>query len=608
MKGNEAYMVGANSRPKREPHPVSAFVLIGRDVSGEDRNITRILDFFGIAWEHAMPEELSTGKGKSSPHALVASAKQLEKALDSAGESWQNLPAWLLNASAVYVYGFEDEESSTRLLRLITGDQSALVQRCTNFTLEVSVAANSGEICGPMSGLQIPIRVPAAMCTFVVPSPQENFRSLIDSSEGILCFTARNSGVEFFVSSTAGIVDIDTPCVRYFDVKEHFCESVPFVFFLKRTFPNALWGTEETSGCLIVDDPPLHRRYGFLDYREVLELMRRHKFTTTVAFIPWNWWRNSQRTVDLFRSEPFRFSLAVHGCDHTGREFAITSPALLHGRLQTANARMDRFEGKTNLKAERIMVFPQGVFSAESARALKLNGFTAAVNTEIAPVDLAQNATTIADLWDVAILKYGTFPIYTRRYIVHGIENFAFDGLLGKPCLIAAHHDVFKGHGRELSDVIDRLNSLTWNLQWKPLGEAVRQSFRHRVGEAKQTVQMFSGSVELTNPGEQPLEVSIGKQETDGRCIEAVWLDDQRLEYQWDGECLRSSVVLPPGERKLVRVTYQSDVSVGPERKTLTGRSKVAMKRYLSEVRDNYLSRNPAIFHAAQKLKRLIAR
>ena len=67
------------------------------------------------------------------------------------------------------------------------------------------------------------------------------------------------------------------------------------------------------------------------------------------------------------------------------------------------------------------------------------------MNTEVAPAQRAANETTIADLWSVAIMRYGSFPIITRRYPSHGIENFAFDALLGKPCLIAAHHDAPSG-------------------------------------------------------------------------------------------------------------------------------------------------------------------
>jgi hypothetical protein len=86
------------------------------------------------------------------------------------------------------------------------------------------------------------------------------------------------------------------------------------------------------------------------------------------------------------------------------------------------------------------------------------------VNTEVAPTQKATNETTFADLWSIAIMEYGTFSIFTRRYVGYALENFAFDALLGKPCFIAADHDVFRDHARDLVDLVERLNSLTWNL------------------------------------------------------------------------------------------------------------------------------------------------
>src|SRR5262249_39930086 len=154
-----------------------------------------------------------------------------------------------------------------------------------------------------------------------------------------------------------------------------------------------------------------------------------------------------------------------------------------------------------SIEADRLMVFPQGAFSPESGRALKLNGFVAAVNTEVAPIQRAANETKIADLWSVAIMKYGTFPLFTRRYPGHGIENFAFDGLLGKPCLIAAHHDVFRDHAQNLVDLVAGLNSLRWNLVWRPLGEAVRRSFTvRRLDNGTSIIRMFASSLVVENP------------------------------------------------------------------------------------------------------------
>jgi hypothetical protein len=109
--------------------------------------------------------------------------------------------------------------------------------------------------------------------------------------------------------------------------------------------------------------------------------MEERNFTTTVAFIPWNWRRTSCNVVNLFRQHPERFSLVVHGCDHTASEFATQTTPLLNRRIKMAIERMDRLYQRTSMRYERVMVFPQGRFSRESGYALKVNGFMAAANS-----------------------------------------------------------------------------------------------------------------------------------------------------------------------------------------------------------------------------------
>jgi hypothetical protein len=62
--------------------------------------------------------------------------------------------------------------------------------------------------------------------------------------------------------------------------------------------------------------------------------------------------------------------------------------------------------------------------------------------------------------------------------MLHGIENFACDGLLGKPCFLVGHRELLRDHGKALSDFIARLSALHWNLRWRTVGDAVIRSYR----------------------------------------------------------------------------------------------------------------------------------
>ena len=584
----------------------SALLLRGEQTTVEDQHLARLLEFFGISSKAvtARDNDLEDIQGR---YVVVSSADCMADAIRNAYNLAGGLPHWLMQATSVYIYGFQHDDRSTKLLRFLTGDPEANVTPIHTQETTVTITADAREMCGPMSGLGVPITLRSSGCVCQVGQVGEAFQSIVRVDEGQLFFGVTCAGVRFYLNAWSGTLDIDALSAEYFDVKKYFCEAVPLTFYLKWAFRNPAYSPSETNACLIVDDPPLKRRYGFMDFREALELMTQHNFTTTIAFIPWNWRRTHRSTLNLFQSHPERFSIVVHGCDHTAGEFAERSPALLNLKIHTSRQRMERFRRRASITADSVMVFPQGQFSPESGPALKFNEFVAAVNTEVAPTRGATNATTIADLWNIAIMKYGTFPIFTRRYLHHGIENFAFDGLLGKPCLIAAHHDVFKDHARDLVDFIDRLNSLRWNLIWRPLGEALRRSFTiRRLADGTDVVQMFANNLVVDNPNAEARKTLLQKEEVDPDGVEAVLINQRTVEFSVDGGYLRFWLTTLPGEASDVRVVYRNNSEAIQRRAGAGTKIKVAVKRYLSEFRDNYLSRNDFLYQRAIALKHLM--
>jgi hypothetical protein len=587
------------------PLASSALLLCGEHGTPDERNLTRLLDLFAIPWKAVMADrDVDECQGK---YVIVSSADRMAEAMQDAQGRGEALPPYFTKASTVYVYGFQDDERSTKLLQFLTGDPQAKVRPIHTSVAVVTVTADYPEMCGPMSGMQVPVTLRAPGCVCDVGPGVEAFQSVLRTNEEEVFFRVTCKGVRFYLNMWNRTLDIDALSAEYFDVKKFFCEAVPLTLYLKWAFRDAALSQAETNACLIVDDPPLKRRYGFLDFREALELMDRHNFATTIAFIPWNWRRTDPRTLSLFQSYPERLSLVVHGCDHTAGEFAVRSPALLNRKLRTSRQRMECFRRRASIRADRVMVFPQGQFSPETGRALKLNGFVAAVNTEVAPAQQAVNETTIADLWSLAIMRYGKFPIFTRRYLGHGIENFAFDALLGKPCLIAAHHDVFKDHARNLVDFIARLNSLRWNLIWRPLGEVIRRSFTNRrLDDGTSLIQMFAGTLVVENSDAEAHKMVVLKEEVDQECIQAVRVNQAPIEFSVEGGYLRFRLTVLPGERANVRVVYRNNSGAIADRNSSGANIRVAAKRYLSEFRDNYLTRNDFLYQSATRLKRLM--
>ena len=592
------------------PQLARALLLCRKDPSSEDLNLRGVLNFFGIPWKAVTVGEI-TGAAlpanvARSEFCTLSSAPCMAEAMQGIEDSNGALPRWMIEASSVYIYGFQDTDPCRKLLRLLTSDAQGNIRNLNTTQAFMSITSDFPEMCGPMSGMRVPVDLSGDL-VFDVAHQGEEFQSIITVNDGEVFFRVTCRGVHFYLNVCRRIVDISSPSAKYFDVKKLFCEAVPTTMYLKRAFRDVCWTSPETSGCLIVDDPVLKPRYGFLHFRETLELMDKYNFTTTIAFIPWNWRRTNLRTVAMLQRRPDRFSLAVHGCDHTASEFAARSTALLNRRIKAASQRMEFLLQRTSLQYDRVMVFPQGAFSPETGAALKLNGFVAAVNTEVAPSNNARNETKIADLWNVAIMKYGTFPIFTRRYLWHGIENFAFDALLGKPCLIVVHHDVFKDHGRDLVDFIAKLNSLNWNLRWRPLGDAISHSFKVRnQADGTSVIQMFAKNLVMENPSTESSEAVLMKEEGALDCVKAVMVNQTAIDFSYDGGYLQFRVKLYPKEVTEVRVIYFDKLDVAPSTDGIAYSIKTRARRYLSEFRDNYLSQSDFLYESAARIKQLL--
>jgi hypothetical protein len=206
---------------------------------------------------------------------------------------------------------------------------------------------------------------------------------------------------------------------------------------------------------IIIDDPLLREDYGFLNYRKLLNLMDKHNFFSTIAFIPWNYKRTDKKIAALFKERPDRFSLCVHGCDHTKGEFGVTDINSLDCKIKLATARMVKHEEITGIPFDRIMVFPQGIFSEEALEALKLNNYIAAINTVPLPVS-------------------GSIPSSFPFWVRYTPEDLMTD-VSTNPIFIVLHHDYFKHGYEKLTDFVDELNE-KYKIKWDSPGRIIQSS------------------------------------------------------------------------------------------------------------------------------------
>jgi hypothetical protein len=242
-------------------------------------------------------------------------------------------------------------------------------------------------------------------------------------------------------------------------------------------------------------------RYGFLNYEDLIDAFRGERFWASVAFIPWNRRRTRPVTGDLVKAGSSRLSLFVHGCDHTSAEFGSSSVDHLENLVRLGTSRMTEHREITGIDFDKVMIFPQAIFSQAAMTALEKNNYMAAVNSGLTPPGAGE--LKIRDLIQPAVTVYG-FPLFHRR-VATRLEDFALDLFLGQPAIIEAHHDDFrKGYGY-LRDFVSRMNALD-DIRWDRVGEVVqRASWVRKTAEGVAVMACTRGRSDIpVQPGVEP--------------------------------------------------------------------------------------------------------
>jgi hypothetical protein len=568
----------------------------------------RILDFFGVPWKMVETALLRNLDSHSLEYAVFGSIRAVAFIL----KYWQGATPAAVRPTSFYAFADDDRSLCLSALKSLSEDANLSLQGTPAGKLTVNVSAGLPDLTGPMGGLNFALQLGSedAVLTGAPAGGASLFATIISAGDSGVFLRYQHPCAPVFLSTSSRMVDIDQQVKQgFYDVKDHFCSVVPLVMFIRHMFPEVVWRPQELGACLVIDDPLLKPKYGFCNFAKLRDLMQKHKFTTNIAFIPWNWRRTSLAASKFFNQESKHFSISIHGCDHTAGEFGTSSIAALQNKAQLAQSRMRDHEARTGIHHESIMIFPQGVFSSACPQVLKRNGFLAAVNTEIAPVDSQNAQTRIKDVWDVAIMKYGGFPIFTRRYAFHGLENFAFDLLLGKPCFIVAHHDSFKDGGAALVGLIEKIGSLNCNLHWRPLGQVIRRACRRRAnGAGAEELEMFGNELIIDNPSDQAMEVRISKSKNHDDVASETLCDEKPIMWATEADHIVFGERIPPHSEKRFRVAYPKQAPIGNARRSFGFELAVALRRILSEFRDDYVSTSRFLSAPANKLKSVLGK
>jgi len=567
--------------------------------SESSRKLRELLDALGARLTVRSLADAVAGKVPADA-ALILPEDQLIAARKLAFTEGRRFPEVFAGYSKILVYPFAATAEGLDALGDLLGMHVQAVSLPAGS--HPCIVSGSREQCGPFSGLAFPINTPAG--ARVLALDDRASAETIVACDGKDLFTRfRMPGCEVFVTSSADVFDVNEERKTNLAAAESFCGLVLLLFFL-RYCGLPFWRGQTPWANWIIDDPNLTPDYGFLSIRDLATSVLNTNSAVTIAFIPWNHSRISREITRLFQARWPQLAICFHGCDHTASEFAVERPSSASALIALACERMRRLKSATSLGYEKVMVFPQGRFSASAIQALRQSEILAAVNTEL--IDCRSGGGVRAgELLKPAVTSWSGFPLFLRRPAEEPPENFALDLFLGKPCLIVTHHQYFQKGMGPLMDTVRSLNKLEPGLKWTSLENGISSTYLTRE-TADQTLEVQSFGVRTEFVTGKSRKILLTKYEplADEHC--EVSFGGRRIDFARQNGHIAVAAEAPAG-KVTIEVALRSAADGHQTRQALKYRLAVAARRYLSEFRDNYVDKSATLKAGVVSVRRLIA-
>jgi hypothetical protein len=504
------------------------------------------------------------------------------------------------NFKAVFVFGQSHSSERNEAISTLTGGVISGMMPMDDphrrFTLPSSSASSTHQLAGlSFSGGR---HVTAA--TYELRDSTHH-SDVILAANGRPVFVRVKRGESQIFLSTLPMPDVDEPLNRPHGLDQYYDRLIPVLIFLRDCFGGSCWHSSQRTGRLIIDDAVLTEKYGFLDYNTLSRSMHNNKYGTSVAFIPWNYWRTSERRASRIFDENPQLTICMHGCDHTNKEFEERDLPLLETKAALAVARMELHREQTGAPFEHVMVFPQGRFSTAAITALRRTRYLAAVNTTCFPINGEVGDLRVGDFLRPAVTRYDGFPIFSRRYPGH-LFDFAFDLFMGRPAFVAEHHNYFRGGFEKWEEFVAQLHRIEPALSWPSLtDQLMRTCLKRYIANDIVEVQFFTRKFLLVNAEERLARFSLCKHEPDPGLVESVLVDGISTPFSFKKDFLNLELEIDPRHVKTIEIVdrqvmrHSKKVSLG-----IIHNSGVLLRRGLSEFRDNALAHHDSTLKAAK--------
>jgi hypothetical protein len=504
------------------------------------------------------------------------------------------------------VHGLDTDSFSENLVKALSNNSLHDVRRIAHTDRPYQIAANCRDICEAFSGISFGPANTANDRVFSLNPDDHTVRTPISiGGDPFMAIVKRDKTEIIFLAST-DTLDVNHE-IGNARLSEYFSRFLPHAMAVRYMFREQCWHPLEHHASIIIDDPLLRPTYGFLNFESLLRLVKELNLFVTIAFIPYNYRRNSRRIVRMFRENCGRLAICFHGNDHTAEELASSDISRLNTMLDIAETRMSIHHQTSGVHCHKVMVFPQEYFSVEAMKVLKSRNFHAATSSMSHPAHHAV-LLTLGELAQPAILRYGGFPLFLRKYSRDiKRQDVAFNLFFGRPILIVDHHEVFRCP-ETLLEAVSMVNSVAPDICWCDLETAVAKSILSRTTpDGTRHVRAYSGTVRIVNNQNSLQRYSVewngfGESPSPDRVSED---GAPSRTFEVDEYGTRVGLEVAPGKSRTLSLVYRNDF---PSLRGLgfNWNAKAYVRRRLSEVRDNYVSKNRHVLAFAKTLQRRV--
>jgi hypothetical protein len=304
--------------------------------------------------------------------------------------------------------------------------------------------------------------------------------------------------------------------------------------------------------------------------------------------------------VNFFAEHRDCHAICIHGCDHTNDEFGGDDYRLLLDKAHIAGQRMRSLSQQTGLDYDRLMVFPQNHFSHEAIRALAdSQQAVASVNSTCLPVNRGHDEVRFGDLLLPCVDRFHGFPLF-MRYGPTATAEFALSLFVGRPVILEEHHQFFHNGCEGIEAFTSRMNKLDPTLHWERLAPSLQKvHWVRQITSDVYEIRFFTTPFLWTNDRDQRITCRFIKRVA-GDSVLQVLVNGHPTPFSSEGDFVEVTVFAEPKTDYQLELVRDRIPPSGAYPKDWRYQAGVRLRRRLSELRDNVLSRNQAALQIGQ--------